>query len=312
MAEIRGRSSWSENEILERQKSQTIGQVLDAAQLSPLVNSYTVNPGPPKTITVPNASRLAQLQEISLSGTLLPKQSVSLDPRSNRRTVSTDPAGYTINSNDGDLHIGLGTVALQPQITCEIQSAQAFLSSFKAAVGKPVVIGGFFRCLFEHPGFSTADDAHIFEIHPVRAASIAGKIQSFDIGIPDQQSIHTWTSPHPLNAQDNKIQVKYNAASDALTFTGMDGIDENYVRVGGTVSQIQLNLTGGPATFVLSSPDIGHPIRVLCLQGSTAARELGQLKASKVSMVALRNIDLASALKSQYTISLLGIDIQPA
>src|SRR6266540_3654350 len=100
LAEIKGRVSWTENEILERQKSQATGQVLNAAQLSPQVNSYTVNRGPPKTITVPNASKLALLQEVSVSGTLLPKQSIALDPKSNRRTVSSDPAGYAINSND--------------------------------------------------------------------------------------------------------------------------------------------------------------------------------------------------------------------
>jgi hypothetical protein len=312
MAEIRGRVSWTDHDMLERQRSQPSGPVLNASQLAPLVNSYTVHPGPPKTVALPNASKLAQLQEVSVSGTLLPKQFIALDSRTNKRTVSADPAGYTINANDGDLHIDLGTAALQPHITCELQNARASLSSITAAVGQQVVIEGFFRCLFEHPGFDVKDDAHIFEIHPVRAVSIAGKIRSFDVGIPDQQSIHTWTSPHPLNVQDNRIQVKYDAAGDILTFSGMDGSDENYVRVSGTVSQVQLNLTGGPATFVLSSPEIGHSIQVFCLQGSTASRQLAHLTSTKASMVALRNIDLSSAMKGRYSINLLGIDIQPA
>ncbi len=312
MAETRGRSPWTDHDILERQKAQPSGQVLDAAQLAPLVNSYTIRSGPPKTVNVPSASKLAHLQTVSVSGTLLPKQLIALDSKTNRRTVSADPAGYAINLNDGDLHMDLGTVSLQPHITCELQNARAFLSSITAAVKKPVVIGGFFRCLFEHPGFDSNDDAHIFEIHPVMTISIAGKTQSFDVGIPDQQSIHTWTNPHPLNAQDNRIRVKYDAASDVLTFSGLDGSDENYVRVAGTVSQVQLNLTGGPPTFVLSSPEIGHSIRVLCLQGGTAARQLAQLKSTKASIVALRNIDLTSAMRGQYTINLLGIDIQPA
>jgi hypothetical protein len=227
--------------------------------------------------------------------------------------VAADPAGYTISSNDGDLHLDLGTMSLQPSITCELQNAQAWLSLFKSSVGQQVTISGFFRCLFEHPGFSPRDDAHIFEIHPVRAVSIAGKIQSFDVGIPNQQSIHTWTSPHPLNVQDNRIQVKYNATSDSLTFTGMDGTDENYVRIAGTVSQVQLNTNGGaPASFALTSPEIGHPVLVYSLQGTNATRELAQLKSSRVSMIALRNVDLTAALKGAYSINLLAIDIQAA
>ena len=298
--------------MLAPQKTQSAGQILNAAQLSPQVNSYTINPGPPKTITVTSASRLAQLQKVSVSGTLLPKQLIAIDPKTNRRTVSHDPNGYAINPSDGDLHLDLGPAASQPHITCELQSATPFLSTFKAAIGKQIILGGFFRCLFEHPGFGGGDDGHIFEIHPVRTANISGKIQNFDVGIPDQQSIHTWTSPHPLNDQDSKIRVKYVPASDTLTFSGTDGSDENYVRVTGTVSQVQLNLTGGPATFVLTSPDIGHSIRALCLRDTTAANQLSQIKGSKVTMVALRNIDLADALRSKYTINLLGIDIQPA
>jgi hypothetical protein len=248
-----------------------------------------------------------------VTGSLLPKQSIVLDPRTNRRTETLDQAGYTINASDGDLHFDLGTVSLQPHITCELQNATAWLSLFKSSVGQSVVTAGFFRCLFEHPGFAANDDAHIFEIHPVRAVSFAGKIQSFDVGIPDQQSIHTWVSPHPLNTQDNRIRVSYDSTHDTLTFSGMDGIDENYVQVGGTVSGVQLNSAGGqPAAFTLNSSDIGRPIQVYALQGTTAVRELSQLKTSKVSMIALRNIDLPSALKNRYTINLLAIDIQPA
>jgi hypothetical protein len=311
--ETRGRASWTEHDVAENRVIPTTQQVLTAPQLLPLVNSYTISPGPPKTIVVPNASKLAQLQEVSVIGTLLAKQLVTLDPRTNRRTVAADPAGYTVSSNDGDLHLDLGTMSLEPSITCELQNAQAWLSLFKSSVGQQVSISGFFRCLFEHPGFNPRDDAHIFEIHPVRAVSIAGKIQSFDVGIPNQQSIHTWTSPHALNVQDKRVQVKYNAASDSLTFTGMDGADENYVRVAGTVSQVQPNTnSGAPASFALTSSEIGHPVLVYSLQGTTATRELAKLKSSKMSMIALRSVDLAAALKGVYTINLLAIDIQAA
>ncbi len=312
-AGTRGRTSWTEPDVAEKRNILPTQQALTAAQLLSLVNSYTISPGPPKTIAVPNASKLSQLQELSVIGSLLPKQLVTLDPRTNRRTVAADPVGYTISPNDGDLHFDLGTVSLQPSITCELQNAQAWLSMFKSAVGQQVTVSGFFRCLFEHLGFSPRDDAHIFEIHPVRAVRIAGKTQSFDVGIPNQQSIHTWTSPHPLNVQDNRVGVKYNAASDSFTFKDMDGTDENYVRVAGTISQVQLNANGGaPASFTLTSSEIGHPILVYCLQGTTTARELAQLKSSRVSMIALRNIDLPAALKGEYSINLLAVDIQAA
>ncbi|HVH14513.1 MAG TPA: hypothetical protein VNA15_02185, partial [Candidatus Angelobacter sp.] len=250
--------SWTNQESARKQISPVNQLSSTPTQLSTLVNSYTINLGPPKTITVPNASKLATLQEVSVDGTLLPKQFIRLDPKTNKRTIAVDPTGYTVSASDGDLHLDLGTRGLQPHITCELQNATAYLSQFKKSVGLPITIDGFFRCLFEHPGFLSNDDAHIFEIHPVRAVVLSGKTQTFDVGIPDQKSIHTWTSPHLLNNQDNRIKVSYNSTSDALTFTGMDGQDENYVRVPGTISQVQRDSSRGTAaSFVLTSPDIG-------------------------------------------------------
>ena len=310
-AQTRGKTSWMEPEASEKQVILANQRLLTASELSSLANSYTIRSGPPKTVLIPNASKLAQLQEVSVSGTLLAKQFITLDPRTNKRTIAVNPGGYTINPNDGDLHMDLGIGSLQAHITCELQNAQAWLSLVKASVGQQVVVTGFFRCLFEHPVFNPQDDAHVFEIHPVRAVNIAGKIQSFDVGIPDQQSIHTWTSPHPLNLQDNRTQVKFDPATDTLTFTGMDGADENYVRVGGTISQVQLNSGAGtPATFTLTSPDIGHAVSVYGLQGTNAARQLAHLNSSRISMIALRNIELVKALKGHYAINLLAIDIQ--
>jgi hypothetical protein len=305
--------SWMDQGLARKQISPVNQQSSTAAQLSTLVNSYTINPGPPKSIIVPNASKLATLQEVSVNGVLLPKQFIRLDPRANKRAIAVDPAGYTISASDGDLHLDLGTKSLQPHITCELQNATAYLSQFKKAVGMPITVDGFFRCLFEHPGFLSNDDAHIFEIHPVHTVTLTGKTQDFDVGIPDQKSIHTWTSPHPLNNQDNRIKVSYNSARDTLTFTGMDGQDENYVRVSGTVSQVQLDSSGGsPGSFVMTSPDIGHPVKVNSLKNTKADQQLAQLKTPKISMVALRNIDLMEAIKGKYAINLLAIDIQPA
>jgi hypothetical protein len=112
---------------------------------------------------------------------------------------------------------------------------------------------------------------------------------------------------------DDRIQVVYDDAQDTLTFTGMSGQDENYVQVGGAVSAIDLQAAGGaPASFTLSSDDIGHPIQVLCLQGTSAVKQLRQLESANVAMIGLRNIDFAQALNGRYVINLLAIDIQAA
>ena len=269
-----------------------------AAELAPLVNAYTIRVGPPKTIIVPNASQLASLQDVAVSGTLLKKQEVSLDPATGRRTVrlGANDGAYGIEA-DGDLHFCLGVKPLQPHITCEVQHAAPWLPTFQSSVGQPIAANGFFRCLFEHPGLQSRDDAHIFELHPVYAVTFGSTPQTFDVGLPDPGSIHTWTSPHPLNVQDGRIRVAYDRGADTLTFTDMDGQDENYVRVPGTVSGIRPSPSGtAPASFTLTSADIGHPIQVLALQGTRAAGQLAALTATSVKLVALRGIDLRQAL----------------
>jgi hypothetical protein len=283
-----------------------------ATDLAPLLNGYTIRAGPPKIIVVARASQVASLQDVTVSGTLLRKQVIALDPATGSRTVSLGANGgaYTIEA-DGDLHFCLGVKPLTPHITCELQRAATWLPIFQASVGGPVAASGFFRCLFEHPGFDANDDAHIFEIHPVRAVSLAGKSQTFDVDLPDPNSIHTWLSPHPLNVQDARIRVSYDAAKDTLTFLNMDGTDENYVRLAGTVSGIQIGSGAAVSTFTLMSLDIGHPIRVFALPGTRAARQLAAFAGGSVTLVALRNIDLPQALRGAYVINLLAIDIQP-
>lgn len=287
--------------------------MIPASSLAALMNAYTIDPGPPKTIVVPRASQLAALQDVSVGGTLLRKQTIAIDPSSGQRTVSLGANGgaYTIEA-DGDLHFCLGVRPLQPHITCEVQHASGWLATFQASSGQPITASGLFRCLFEHPGFDANDDAHIFELHPVYAAGLAGKRMAFDVGLPDPGSIHTWISPHPLNVQDGKIRVSYDVAIDTLTFSNMDGQDENYVRVSGTVGQIQLGPGGTtPSTCTLTSADIGHPIQVLALSETNAARQLRQIKTPNVTLVGLRDIDLTQALAGRYVIRLLAIDLQP-
>lgn len=287
--------------------------MIPASDLVSLVNGYTIQDGPPKRIVVPRASQLASLQDVIVGGTLLKKQVITLASGTAKRTVALGANGgaYGIEA-DGDLHFCLGTRPLLPHLTCEVQHAAPFLPAFQASVGQAATASGFFRCLFEHPGFDANDDAHIFELHPVYAASLGGKMQPFDVGLPDPGSIHSWTSPHPLSVQDGKIRVAYDKATDALTFTNMEGQDENYVRVSGTVTAVQPSPGGtAPASFVLTSMDIGHPIQVLVLPGTTAGRQLTKLTAANVTLVGLRGIDLAAALAGRYVIRLLAIDLRP-
>ena len=289
-----------------------------AATLSPLVNGYKVSVGPPKTIIVPKASQLAALHEVTITGTLLKKQIETLDLGTGKRTahLAANNGVYKPTPGDGDLHFCLGTTQLKPHIACELQNAKAFVPLFNQAVGTKISVTGFFRCLFEHPGFRSNDDAHCFEIHPVRAVTLNGQTQPFDVDVPEQDSIHTWLDPHPLNNQDNRIKVNYDKAKDTLTFTNMSGEDENYVRVSGAISKAKVSSAAGTlSSFVLNSGDIGHDITAYCMSGTTAAAQLKALKnlgASQVDMVALRNIDLQEALKGKYTINLLAIDIKNA
>ena len=289
---------------------------LTASNLCPLVNAYTISNGNPKTIMVPQVSQLAKLQEVTVSGTLLPKQKITLDPVTNQRRITPGPhnGAYTQAETDGDLHFSFGTQQGDPHIACELQNAAAWLSTFNGAIGQDMTVSGFFRCLFEHPGFHSIDDAHIFEIHPVRAVTLGGALQSFEIDPPDPASIHTWITPHDLNASDSHVSVVYDEANDVLTFSGMPGLDENYVSVSGVLSNVQLNADSAAASsFILTSPDITNPIQVYCMKGTTAALQLSQLQAngtSSISMIVLRNIDLSRALLGQYVINLLAIDIQ--
>lgn len=285
---------------------------LTAAELAPIVNGYTIREGPPKAIVVPSASKLAALQDVTVDGTLLKKQTIKVASATGKRTVSLGANGgaYGIEA-DGDLHFCLGTKPLQPHITCELQHAAAWLPTFQNAAGQSVTATGLFRCLFEHPGFAVDDDAHVFEIHPVRAVTLAGKSQTFDVDLPDPASIHTWLSPHPLNLQDERIRVSYDRGKDTLTFTNMDGQDENYVRVPGAVSHIAIGMGSAPSTFTLDSGDVGHSLQVLALSGTRAARQLAALTTTSATLVGLRSIDLGQALAGKYVIRLLAIDIQP-
>lgn len=288
------------------------GKVLTAGVLASLVNGYRIQSSPQKSIIVPHASRLAALQDVTVTGTLLKKQIVQLVGSDHHKPRLASHKGLYGLEGDGDLHFDLGTKQFQPHIPCELQNASDWLKTFRKKVGSTLKVNGFFRCLFEHPGFRSNDDAHIFEIHPVRAVAFNGKMQAFDVEIPDQPSIHTWTSPRRLQKQDDRIRVQYDSAADTLTFTGMDGEDENYVSVTGRISGAKLMPnSSSPASFHFLSKQIGTPLKGLCLKGTSAVKQLAALGGdSNVRMIALRNIDLAQALQNVYAINLLAIDIR--
>ncbi len=288
-------------------------RTLTASDLVPLVNGYSISPGGDRRIAVPKASALAAFREITVQGTLLRKQIVTLDLATNQRSANLAGHGGTYaTSPDGDIHLCLGTNQGDPHMGCEVQNARSWVAQFNAAIGQEITVTGFFRCLFEHPGFRSNDDAHIFEIHPVRAVSIAGQILAFDVDVPDQASIHGWNTPHSLNDNDDRIRAQYDKPADILNFNSMAISDENYVHVSGVISNIKLNdAVVGPAELTFDSPEIGHTIQGFCLQGTTAFKQLEQLgEGATVNMVALRNIDIPQALNGQYRINLLVIDIQ--
>jgi len=84
---------------------------LTASNLCPLVNAYTISNGNPKTIMVPQVSQLAKLQEVTVNGTLLPKQKITLDPVTNQRSITPGPhnSASTPAETDGELHFSFGT-----------------------------------------------------------------------------------------------------------------------------------------------------------------------------------------------------------
>src|SRR5439155_27005886 len=194
------------------------------------------------------------------TGELLKRQLVHLTPPGLRQATVRDT--YHVEANDGDLHFGVGALGADPNdghIACELQRATPWLNLFNQNIGNAIEAAGFFRCAFEHPGFHANDDAHIFELHPIRAVALAGELLSFDVSIPDQDSIHDWvTQTRNLTLEDKKTTVTYDKTADTLTFQGMAGMDSNYVQLGGTITDLQLNETATtPATFTLDSPDTG-------------------------------------------------------
>lgn len=269
-------------------------------------------------IDVPDATALAKLGDVTVSGRLMAKELARIVPGSPGRSYVGDPKGYVIEPLDGDIHFQLGgRRSRNGHVGCELQNATgAELDAFNAAIGRPMTVGGFFRCLFEHPGFQRQTaDAHIFEIHPVRLIDpLAGKSRSFDVDIPKSTGIHLWVGQHiDCNALDAGMSVRFTKKINTLRFRGMIGEDKNYVQIAGTASGISAQASDLAASFTFASPDTQQEHRVSCLSGTKALRQLRALRPAgeDIWLIALRGIDLAEALAGRFTIALLAIDIRP-
>lgn len=281
----------------------------DAAALATLINDYSITKQPGNNkIVMRHISVLAQLRDVTVPGTLIHKQLVQMGANGHRKYTPGTVYGV---EGDGDVHFSLGTKENALHVPCELQHGHDCLTQINDAIGQQMVVSGFFRCLFEHPGFDPNVDSHICEIHPVRAIQLQGGTLTFDIARPDQPSIHPWKPA--LNTQDAAVKVTYDKGTDTATFEKVHGMDTNYVQVQGMIDNINLNkTTPEPAQFTFSSPAIpSRSINVFCLKGSNAAGQLELLKnGASVDLLGLRNIDLNEVKNNHYVINMLGIDIQ--
>jgi len=281
----------------------------DAAALAGMINDYSITKQPGNNeIVMRHVSVLAQLRDVTVPGTEIHKQLVQIGAGGQRTYTPSTVYGI---EGDGDVHFSLGTKENAPHVPCEVQHGHDYLARINGMIGQKAVVSGFFRCLFEHPGFAANVDSHICEIHPVRAIQMSSGTLTFDVSRPDPPAIHPWRPT--VNTEDAAVKVTYDRGSDTATFEKVHGMDTNYVQVSGTISNIDLKKTmPEPAQCTFSSPDIAAgPITVFCLKGTNAAGQLELLKNdAKVDLLGLRNIDLTEVMQNHYVINMLGIDIQ--
>ncbi len=285
--------------------------VTNTIGIASALNHYSIRSGADRKIVIPQASRLAKIQEITVRGILLRNQSVTFDLRMLKRRVFIGKrGGHYVPREDGSLEFCLGVRSLQPHILCRLNDAAAWSFRLNQAIGHRISVASFLRCSFDHPGFDVHENARIFEIHPVRTVEIGGELHSFELNVHNSV-VQDWTSE--LNEMDESRQVRYWKGSDTLEFSRIEVEKKEYVRVTGHISDIKLNIsTGRPAWFILASADVSRQVKVTCLQGTRAARQLRDLTSTQVTVVGLRCIDLARALEDRYRINLFAIDVQPA
>jgi len=293
-----------------------------AATLARRINDFIPMGGNPNRIAVRNVKTLAPLIEVQVTGVLLKKQlAIKVDTDGKRSfrlsggANAADKGKYTRTAGDGDLHFCLGTKNNEVHIPCEIQAVtNDMVKTINDNRLKQVSVTGFFRCLFEHGGLHQSEntDCHIFEIHPVRALTIAGETHTFEVDEPDDAGIHEdWErNGVSLSTTDSNVHIQPSGAT--LTFNGMgddtQGGDVNYVRVRGTVKNVRIMASEGDIVrFTFSSKKIGHDVEGICLPHTTASKQVKGLDGKSVKLTALRNIDLNKALNGEYAINVLAI-----
>lgn len=292
-----------------RAQSRNAMTTISIADLLKYTSGYVLGTSAGKrTITVPFASKLADVTMVQVTGgKLLPKQGVTYNLSSGKRTVKGVSGGkYQITANDGDLHFCVGTSGGKPHIPCEIQAADGQQNTYNSRIGKACDVTGFFRCLFEHPGFRSNDDAHIFELHPVRSVNLGGWQLDYELLAPD--------NPHPWGSSLNnpKTTVVYRKAQDQLTFTDANAMDTNYVTLKGRIGGFADIANTGQAHARLTSSALGTDgkIKMVFLKGTQAYSDArGKNNGAIVNVLGLRNIDLQAALQNRYEINLLMISV---
>jgi hypothetical protein len=236
---------------------------------------------------IPNASRLAKIQGITIRGTVLRPQTAHWDPRTLRqRLVSGRSKDRYIQLHDGSLSFFIGVKSLQPHVTCVMSDGEAVLSQINS-VGAKVTITGFLRSSFEYPGLESTDNARIFEVNPIRTLEVDGEVWTFDLSHPSL--VRNW--PAELNEADERRKVQYWKGRDTFVFSNIGTEERGFFRVTGEVHDIKLNNgTSRPAWFVLNKGNATRQIRVTCLQGTRPARALRTLKSAPNS-VRCRRLD---------------------
>ena len=282
----------------------------NAVHLAPLLNRYLIQAEPHRTVIIREASYLAKIQEVTVRGILLKNQLMTWDARFlKHRAVMGKQSGRYALQQDGSLEFCVGVKSLQSHIVCRLSNAAPWLLHINQSIGKRVTVAGLLRCSFQRAGFDPRDNAHIFEIHPIRSLEIGGELHGFELDVADSV-VEVWSAE--LSELDERREVRYWKGSDRLVFSNVEADTSNYVRVAGYASDITLNIsTNRPAWFILSSTDIPRQIKVTCLQGTRAARQLREIGSTLIRVVGLRSIDLARALEDRYRINLIASDIHP-
>jgi len=253
---------------------------------------------------------LAKIQQVTVRGILLKNQFIAWDRRTAKRRISVGKRkGQYELQEDGSLQFCLGFRSLQPHIVCRLHDAVPWLFRFNQAIGQRISVAGFLRSSFGNPGFRGTDDAHIFEICPIQSLEIGGELRSIELGVPISK-VQDWTPE--LNDLDERRGTQYWKGSDTPVFSDIHIEEPNYVRLTGRVSDVTLNVsTDRPAWFILNSPAVARQLKITCLQGTRACRQLRHLRSGETSVIGVRSVDLGRALEDRYRINLLAVDLQP-